>query len=506
MPEFLRTLLVLVVLATIVFAFARPLACPSAFDPGDYSRRRNLWFSVTIATFLANNYWLYIVLVGGLLYFAVQKERSRLVLFFALLFAVPPIPNDIGALGIFNFLFTIDYVRLLALMVLLPAYLELRKRSDVDRFGQRLPDKLLAGYLIVQFCLILSVSSFTNAVRVGVFYPFIGVFLPYFVASRATRNLQDFRAALMAFVVAALLLSAIGFVEFARHWLLYDPLEKTLDVSWKLSRYLARDSALRAQASAGQPIPLGYVIAVAIGFSMYLRRSVCGGRRWLLGMGLLTVGLLSTLSRGPWVGALAAVLVFIVSSPHPARSIMRFAVAAALIVPLVMAAPVGEQILGYLPWVGSADTKTVDYRAQLLQQSIVVIMQNPYFGAPDYIYASELQDLATGTGFIDIVNTYVAVAMAQGLISLSLFVGVFVATLIGIVGAMKNITNRESETYFLGQGLLAALIGILVIIGTVSSVSIISVVYWSVAGLGVAYVRMVQAESMRLKRAPLSAT
>lgn len=499
MPEFLRTLLVLVVLATIVFAFAQRLACPSAIDPGDYAHRRNLWLSVTVATFLANNYWLYIILVGGLLLFAVQKERNRFALFFALLFAVPPIPNDIGGLGIVNFLFTIDYVRLLALIVLFPAYLALRKQSDANRFGQNLPDNLLAGYLIVQFCLILSVSSLTNAVRVGVFYPFIGVFLPYFVASRSMRSLQDFRATLMAFVVAALVLSAIGFVEFARHWLLYDPLEKTLGVSWKLSRYLVRDAELRAQASAGQPIPLGYVIAIAIGFLMYLRRSASDVRRWLLAMALLAVGLVSTLSRGPWVGALAILLVFVVTSPNPGRSIMRFTMLGALTVPIAMATPVGEQIISYLPWVGTAETITVDYRAQLLEQSLNVIMQNPFFGAPDYVYASELQDLATGSGFIDIVNTYVNVALAQGLVALSLFVGVFVAAMIGILAAMRRVADRTSEVYVLGQGLLAALVGILVIIATVSSISIISVVYWSVAGLGVAYARMQRAESLRPK-------
>lgn len=40
--------------------------------------------------------------------------------------------------------------------------------------------------------------------------------------------------------------------------------------------------------------------------------------------------------------------------------------------------------------------------------------------------------------------------------------------------------------------LLATLIGILVIIFTVSSITFIPVVYWSVAGLGVAYIQMVR--------------
>jgi hypothetical protein len=48
--------------------------------------------------------------------------------------------------------------------------------------------------------------------------------------------------------------------------------------------------------------------------------------------------------------------------------------------------------------------------------------------------------------------------------------------------------------------LLATLIGILVIIFTVSSITFIPVVYWSIAGLGVAYIQMVR----RLHAAPRS--
>jgi len=56
---------------------------------------------------------------------------------------------------------------------------------------------------------------------------------------------------------------------------------------------------------------------------------------------------------------------------------------------------------------------------------------------------------------------------------------------------MRNLPDRSGEPYLLGQALLATLLGILVIIFTVSSITLIPVIYWSVAGLGVAYARMV---------------
>jgi len=75
-------------------------------------------------------------------------------------------------------------------------------------------------------------------------------------------------------------------------------------------------------------------------------------------------------------------------------------------------------------------------------------------------------------------------------VGLSLFAGFFIAVIVGIFQSMRNLPDRHDELYLLGQALLATLLGILVIIGTASSISFIPVIYYSVAGLGVAYARM----------------
>jgi hypothetical protein len=495
MPEHLRTLMILLVLASAVFAFAKAPASSLAFAPADFVRRRNLWFWITLAAFLAHSFWVYMMLAGALVFFAVKREHNKLALYFLLLFAVPPYRSEIWGMGVMNFLFAIDHPRLLALMVLLPVYLYLRKQKGIERFGTNWPDKLLAGYLILQFTLILPASTLTNAARVGVFYPFIDVFLPYYVASRSLRDLRDFREALMAFAIAALLLSAVGVFEFARHWLIYSPLKDALDVRSKLVSYLGRGDDLRAVGTPGDAIVLGYVIAVGMAFFLYLKKSVPDPRVWMLGMGLLIAGLVSPLSRGPWLGAAVIVLVFVLTGPHRVRGLTRLSLFGVLALPLAMATPVGDKILDYLPWVGTAETKTVDYRADLLERAVSVIMVNPYFGSFDFMGASEFQDLATGSGFIDIVNTYVGVALARGLVGLFIFVGIFAVIVYRIIKAMRCVTDNEDERYLLGQAIFSALAGILVIIGTVSSVSVVPVVYWSVAGLGVGYARMLENET-----------
>ena len=60
MPEHLRALAFILVLATAVFIFARTPACAMACAGKDFERRRNLWFGLTLAAFLSHNFWVYL--------------------------------------------------------------------------------------------------------------------------------------------------------------------------------------------------------------------------------------------------------------------------------------------------------------------------------------------------------------------------------------------------------------------------------------------------------------
>ena len=78
-----------------------------------------------------------------------------------------------------------------------------------------------------------------------------------------------------------------------------------------------------------------------------------------------------------------------------------------------------------------------------------------------------------------------------------MFVGFFALVIIGVYRAMRSLPDRDSEEHLLGRALLSALLSILVTISTVSNIAIIPIVYWSFAGLGVAYAQMVRSERIR---------
>jgi hypothetical protein len=493
MPDSLKTLLVIIVLAITVFGFAKRPACETAMVRANFLRRRNLWFGITVAVFFANNFWIYIVVVAALLAYVVRKEQNHLALYFFLLFAVPMIPKEIGGLGMINFLFAIDYGRLLALIVLLPAFNILRREVGHVPVGRLLADKVLLGYLVIQFFLILQDGSATNAARMGIFYPFLSIFLPYFVASRSLRTLEGFRDAMMAYVIAAMLLSAIAIFEFLKHWLLYPRVELLLGVNWGISKHLVRGGDLRAMASTGQPIALGFAITVGVAFQLYLRPIVSNRRVWLLGMGLLLAGLVASLSRGPWLGAIVVMLVFLMTGTNPARQIFKAGSISIVLFAFLLISPLGNKLQNYLPWVGNIDQGTVEYRNLLMKNATVLVMKNPLFGTRSFLDdSSEMQDLAIGSGFIDVVNTYVRVALSYGLTGLVFFIGCFAAVIAGILNTMRGIRNKGEESYRLGQVLLSVLLSIVFMISTVSSITVIPWIYWSVIGMGGAYILMMR--------------
>lgn len=499
MPEHFRALIVILVLAGIVFAMARRPAADLISDR-NFTRRRNLWFVLTLLAFVSHSFWVYAGIAAIVLTFARNSERNPVALFFLLLFLIPPSPVEIPGFGLINYFFALNHVRLLALCVLLPAFFALRRRADTVPFGRTWPDKLLAANIVLTSLLYLRDTTVTDTLR-QTLYLFIEVFLPYYVASRALKNLSDFKDALFGFVLAAMVLSLIGLFEYSKHWQLYSAVVNAMGMQWDPG-YLSRGGSLRASATTGQAIALGFVISVAIGFYLYLQEDVRSRLQRSLGALLLAGGLYVPLSRGPWVGAAAMIIVFIGTGRKAVKRLMLLAAAGVLALPLLAVVPGGQKVLDLLPFIGTVEVENITYRQRLIDNAVIVIQRNPWLGSFDYRSTPEMQSLTQGQGIIDIVNTYIGVALSFGLIGLTLFVVFFVSVLQGIRKGMRSFPNKDDEARRLGRALLATLAGILVTIVTVSSISVIPVVYWSVAGLGVAYAQMAR----RLKHTSTAVT
>lgn len=495
MPEHLRALVVVLVIASCVFLVAQRPVCAAGVAPADYRRRRNLWLALTVIAFVAHDYWLFVFAAAAVLLIQAPKEHNKPALFLLLVGVLPHMTANISGLGVINHFFAMTPIRLFTLVLLLPLAIRLAVQPGVKPLGSTLPDKLLLGYLVLDILLRLPVDTLTNSMRSG-FNAFIDVVLPYFVFSRALDNEDKQRDALLAFVLGAFVLAAVALFEFWWGWLLYASLPEVLGVPNALTGYLFRGDLLRAQATAGQPIPLGYLMAVALGIHAAFKPFSKPGW-WWLGFALLLGGLLVTVSRGPWIGYAAIVLVLAVVGMNSAGNLFKLLLLALVGAPVLLSTEFGQRLLDHLPFIGTIEEDTITYRQMLLDISLRIIAENPLFGSYDFVLY--LEELRQGQGIIDIVNSYLAIALANGLVGLGLFLGFFAAILARLLLGLRRFPAKTDRLHGIGRSVLAALVGALVIIFTVSSISFIPMIYWSLAGLALAVTARLQARMQEFR-------
>jgi hypothetical protein len=404
--------------------------------------------------------------------------------------ALPRISGSISGFGLINELFVVEPLRLLSLIVLLPAYLSLRKQPGVEPFGQLLCDKLLIAMFALEVVLTLPYRTVPSVLRDSVFYAFTNIFLVYYVASRSLRTTKAFREAIGAFVLGALVFCMIVTFEFGRHWLLYSSLESALGIPTTPRGYLLRSGMLRAEGTAQQSIVAGYICAVAIG--MYLHAGSFIQRPLLrrLGMLLLIAGSIGAFARAPWVGAAVIILIFVVLGPAAMSKLSKFLLVVVLSLPVLLSTQYGAVVIDHLPWVGTVDSGNVDFRENLAQVAFKVILQNPIFGNFDFATTPEIESLRGSDGIIDLVNTYVMIALKGGFVSLAFFLSIVVAALAGVFASLFKL-DKADERHALGRALFATLVGALFIMATVSPIFFVFPIYWCLVGLSVGYIGLI---------------
>lgn len=480
MPEILRSLIVVLFISFVTFRFGKSTFIALGVDKTHIELRQKTWLAITITGFLAFNFWIFCLITTGLILYAQKRDNNKVALLAALLFAAPLFPAEISGFGIINYFITINYFRLLSIFLLLPAYLHLRRQKDTHPFGKSLADIFLLGYLIVGLALQAQLDTTTNVLRTC-FYHFIDIFLPYYVVSRGLKDTSAIKEFCASLVMGATPLAVIGFFEFVKHWLLYSQLDNTLGVSWGLGNYLPRDGFVRAIASFGHPIVMGYVMSIAIGLYLFVNSNIVNKtHRRLLGSALV-LGLIAPLSRGPWVGAAALIAIFIALGPNPVKAIIKAIALGTVSTLALLVTPYHDRVIDLLPFIGTVETNNIDFRQKLFDNSMIVIERNPLLGSFDAMSSPEMEELRA-QGIIDVVNSYIGITLSGGLVSLSLFLGFFFSALSGLFFLPFGRKLNDADM-LLRRVLIASIISAMITIATVSSILMVPIVYWILGGL-----------------------
>lgn len=497
MPLNIRALIVVLVLSTAVFHVARPLALKHC-APEEFARRRNLWFVLTLAGFLLPSFWLYVFIAMPLLYWAGKKDSNPIALYLLLMHVIPPLAKQIPVVGIHQ-LFAVNMYRLLSVTVLLPAALQFRRTRDGASGGySKLMELLLLGYGLLQAVLFirpdgpdayLYQNSLTTCFRTAFLY-FIDAYLLYYVASRTVSDRRRLNDALTAFVLACLIMAPIAVFEGLKHWALYAGLKISLGADL-MQQYNFRGGSLRAVATAGHSLALGYLLAVAIGVWLHLRQYETRSGARLLAPAALGLGLIFAYSRGPWAGAVMILLTYALLTRAPGKSgFLKMLIVSAVAGAALLASPLGDRVVSVIPYVGKAQSvNNVEYRERLAQASMTIIERHPWFG--DQNAYTELSDLRQGEGIIDFVNTYAYVAVFYGLAGLVCFAGFM---LIGLARAnrARKLVRQDIELAHLGGSIVATIVGTLAMIASCSFIYGYGQMFYVLAGLAAAYTRLAQ--------------
>lgn len=486
MPEHIRALFYILILAMPAFFVAGRLAIPLV-GAREFALWRNTWIVATCLVFLTTNFLIFAALLTLVIFFVRKKVDQPLHLYIILMFAAPCVSAGVGVPGLFNRLIDLNLPRVLALVILLPIAIKLWSQPETRRI--RGIDVPVIGFCLMLCLLALRHGDFNSVFRVVPSYV-LDILLSYFVFSRSIRSGDALNRCLVAFVVAAMPLALVGIFEYLRDWRVYYVVVLRWDLTL-ISPYVFRDGSLRAAATAVEPIAFGFLCMVGASALIAVRSAKTGVLWWWMAMAMLVGGLFASLSRGPWLGFALCAVVVILANPKTVIKLCLLAVPIAAVMQQIGPVAMVDRFINLLPFVGHADEGSEAYRSELLDNALLVIGHNPLFGSQDFLSAPELQIMIQGQGIIDIVNSYIQIALEYGLVSLALFVAFFGAILANL--AYLSLTDRRAHVGY--HTVLGLMLGILFTIATTSSVSIIPHIYWAMSGLSVAAIGMARARS-----------
>lgn len=500
-----KALIVVLTIATAIFFLAKPIAT-QFMSKEDFSRRRIVWFVLTAVGLMSPNVWLYALLAVPMLVWAGRNDSNPVALYLLLMHVVPPIEVTIPLIGNHG-LISLDNYRLLALCVLLPAIMRYRTNPQEARQGTfGLMDVLLLAFGVLQVTLYtppdlpfhqIIPDSATNVARRILLF-FLDTYLLYYAVSRLLQSRKKMIDTLATFVLGCAVMSALAMFERTRNWLLYVDIAGRWGTDPNATYYLMRGGSVRAQVSAGHSIALGLLISIAFGFSLYLM-SHLRSRIQRIGLALLLWGgLFGAFSRGGWLGSAVIYFAFIAAGPRAVSRFVRGACIVGAVASVIALSPLGDQILELLPKSGQpADL----YRSRLAERGWEVALEGPLFG--NQFPWPELEDLRQGEGIIDLVNSYLGVALGYGLVGLFFFASFFLLGMLKDYMRARELSRSDPDLALLGTSLFASAVGMLVMIKNTSFVLGTQKMFWVLAGLAVAYATLERLPLKRLQRRPL---
>jgi O-antigen ligase len=496
-----KALLIIAIFGGLAIKFFQPIAVSNDWESKHYRNLLTVWLAVSASVFITGSFWLFVCISFMALAWLGTRSKNPLSSFAFMLFAAPVFSLSIPGFGVFESLFEISYLRLLSLVLLAPFVWRLANQDGLY-FGRFWADRFLLIYLAIQFFLTLSVGSLTGTIRVAAFNPAVDILLPYLAASRGLKTLKDIRDVMLGLCMGLGAMAAVSIYEMATSWLIYESAADLMRIGRRFgTSYLDRGGFTRMVGSTGQAIAFGVSMMVGLICALSLKPTETKAKRAWYGMvALLTFGLIASISKGPIGMAVIGILIYYCFGKNAFQRFSLLAVVGFTVAAIYYLTPLKGLLTSDIGIEIEEGDGVWDYRQRLLEVTIQLVRLNPWFGAYDYMSNPAMEGLRQGQGIIDIVNTYAGIALTSGLSGLSTFLAIFATILWAGARRMTNGTVTGSFERTTGQALIASLLACMFVIFSVSSISVIPVIYWLLAGLTLRYCTLATPADTSLRR------
>lgn len=488
MPENVRALIYLLIIGTAGFIYISSFAKTYSFQ-AELKVIRKAWYLVVPLAFITGNFYLCLFLSFIGIMLSQKLGRNAWLIYIILGFALPSFDKLIpGAFGINNF-GRMSWFSFISLAFLLPRFIHLIIQPGFKLFKSNNDKLVLILILIFMVLDIIRADSSTHALR-ETLYNFLKLVIPYYVISREVYNFEQIKSFIFSFISLVFIASLVSVFSSLRNWQLYHPISMSMGLTSDIiiTSYKSRGGLLRPESVYGM-IQSAMFSFIALFMAYVTFPKVTPKLLILLGIFLLA-GILS-FSRGPWIAfAVTSVLFFFTIG----KSSKLFTYGSIIFI-LLLISPLSGTVISMLPFIGEAETGTVDYRVDLFYSSIPVIMQNPFFGDKNFLLNPGLQHLIQGEGIIDVVNFYLQIGLKYGLIATGIFILIYLKSA-WFFFKFARIQSNNSELRMYSAAFLAAFTMLYLTVATVSSMGGTSFFFiWVLFAISTAFMNILRSEN-----------
>ncbi len=330
-------------------------------------------------------------------------------------------------------------------------------------------DTLFLGFVFLVFILDFRGVSGTEGLRRGVVTT-AWLLVPFLAFRNIAEDSNVRRSVWEALLIVAILLAAANvFIQLVRWDFFYFHYPMGVE---------SRFGLVRANTTLATGL-FGFVCATGILVLLHFPTIVKSGAIFrLIVYGVLFLGVLSSGARAAIMSLPLMLVIMLLLKLVDSRAIALLAgsIAAAhsIVIDLVLR----------MDFSRFADPFNLEYRQRLIATALEQIRDKPMFGDTDFISHPRFLPLIQGQQMIDIVNSYLQIALEYGVLTLLCYIGAF------LLGLMRLATRIEAGTAARTRCslLLTVTIGYLFLIATTSMTSYVSL-------LGVVLLGLIAAET-----------